>query len=122
MAKYTPKAARERGARFETSWEVNSPEKTWAEMTLAQFKAKKGAIEAKEDEIAASEAHTKTLKIERDNMNEDFMEDCDYVAKDVEGDRNYGPDSALYGGFGYIRKSEKRRGGRRTVAPNGEGG
>ena len=47
------------------------------------------------------------------------MEDCDFVAKDVEGRRNYGPDSALYSGFGYIRKPEKKRGGRRLAkTPN----
>ncbi|HVE58669.1 MAG TPA: hypothetical protein VNB22_17685, partial [Pyrinomonadaceae bacterium] len=87
-----------------------------------EFKTKRAAITAKEAEIAASEAHTKSLQIQRDNLNEAFMEDCDYVARDVEGSRNYGPDSALYGGFGYIRKSEKKRGGRRAVTPNGESG
>jgi hypothetical protein len=117
MAKYTPKTARERGARFVNSWKENSPAKDWAEMTFAEFKAKKTAIEAKEDEIEASRAHTKSLEIERDNMNTAFMQDCDYVAADVEGDRNFGPDSALYGGFGYIRKSLKKKGGRK---PNGE--
>lgn len=120
MAYYTPKAARERGERFVNSWAENSPTNRWAGMTLEDFKAKKTAIEDVEDQIEASKAHTKALNIQRDNMNKAFMEDCDYVAKDVEGDRAFGPDSALYSGFGYIRKSERRRGGRRSAAPNGE--
>lgn len=119
MPKYTPKAARERAERFETSWEENSPEKSWADMTLTEFKAKKAAVAAKEDEITASEAHTKALKIQRDNMNNGLMDDCDYVTSAVEGDRNFGPNSALYGGFGYVRESEKkRRGGRAPKATN----
>ncbi|HQU82263.1 MAG TPA: hypothetical protein PKY59_04020 [Pyrinomonadaceae bacterium] len=119
MARYSPKAARERGDRFINSWAENSPDHKWADMTLPQFRDKQAAIEAVEDQISASEAHTKSLKIQRDNMNKSFMEDCDYVAKDVEGDREFGPDSALYSGFGYIRKSE-RRSGRRRSAPNGD--
>lgn len=120
MASYTPKAARERGERFVNSWTENSPAVRWADMTLTDFKAKKTAIEDVEDQIEASKAHTKALTIQRDDMNKAFMVDCDYVAKDVEGNREYGPDSALYAGFGYIRKSERRRGGRRSAAPNGE--
>ncbi|HEX8368549.1 MAG TPA: hypothetical protein VF604_08405 [Pyrinomonadaceae bacterium] len=111
MPKYTPKAAREKDERFVNSWQENSPDKEWSEMTLAEFKAEGKQITDKEDEIAASEAHTKALKIERDDLIKKHMETCDFVAADVVGDRNFGPDSALYAGFGYIRKSEKRRGG-----------
>lgn len=113
MAKYTPKAARERGERFETSWQANSPGKNWAEMSLVDLKAKRKAILDIEDEIAANDAKNKALMIQRDTLNQNFMEDCDYIAAAVEGDRNYGSDSALYEGFGYIRESDKKRGGGR---------
>jgi hypothetical protein len=113
MPNYTPKVARERDERFVNSWQENSPEQEWAGMTLAQFKAESKAIADKENEIAAAEAHIKALKIERDNMIKKHMESCDFVAADVVGDRNFGPDSALYAGFGYIRKSERKRGGRK---------
>lgn len=111
MAKYTPKNARERGDRFETSWQANSPDKEWADLTLANFKIRRKEIADVEDELAAVESRGKALLIQRDNLNEKLMEDCDYVAAAVESDRNFGPDSALYGGFGYIRKSEKKKGG-----------
>lgn len=113
MPKYTPKAARERDERYVNSWQENSPDKKWAELTLAEFKAEGKQIADKENEIAASEAHTKALKIERDNLIKKHMGNCDYITADVEGDRNFGPDSALYAGFGYVRKSEKKRGGRK---------
>ncbi|MBS1792892.1 MAG: hypothetical protein JSS81_03500 [Acidobacteria bacterium] len=43
------------------------------------------------------------------------MQKCDFVVRSVEGDRRYGPDSPLYAGFGYVRDSEKKRGGRRKM-------
>lgn len=113
MAKYTPKAARERGERFITSWQTNSPDNVWGNITLAQHKAKRKAILDVEAEIDAKEAEAKALMIKRDKLNEAFMEDCDYVAAAVEGSREYGPDSALYGGFGYVRESDKKRNGGR---------
>jgi hypothetical protein len=117
MPKYTAKSARERGDRFENSLEENAPEKDFAGMTLPQFKTKRGTIAAKEDQITATLAHLKTLRIDLKDLNGDLMTDCDYIAAAVEGDRDFGPDSALYAGFGYIRESEKKRGGRRTLVP-----
>ena len=113
MAKYTPKAARERGERFITSWQTNSPDTVWDNIKLADHKAKGKAILDVEAEIEANDAKNKALMIKRDNLNEDFMKDCDYIAAAVEGSREYGPDSALYAGFGSIRDSDKKRGGGR---------
>lgn len=117
MPTYTPKSARERDERFVNSWQENSPDKKWAEVTLADFKAESEQISDKEDEIAAAEAHVKALKIQRDDLIKKHMETCDFIAADVAGDRNFGPDSALYAGFGYIRKSERKRGGRKPTPP-----
>ena len=115
MARYSIKDALERSARFNKSWQENSPAKEWSGMTLAQSKTADQALNDKAAEIAQSEAHTKTLKIEFGEMLDARMTDCDYIAAAVEGDRQYGADSALYGGFGYIRKSEKKKGGRRKA-------
>ena len=120
MANYSPKTARERSNRFINSWTENSPDRRWADKTLAEFKAGRTAIDDVEDEIVATDAHKKALLVRRDNLIKEHMEDCDYVAKDVEGSREFGPDSALYEGFGYIRKSERKSGRRRSAAPNGE--
>jgi uncharacterized protein YbaA (DUF1428 family) len=117
MPKYTPKKSRERAERFQNSWQENAADKEFAETSLTEFKAKRAAVAAKEDEIEASRAHTKNLEIQRDNLNSELMKDCDFIAADVEGDRNFGSDSALYGGFGYIRESEKKRGGRKATTP-----
>lgn len=108
MPKYTPKAARERAEKFENSWQANAPAKNWADGTLADFKTKKAAVAAVENQIEANIAEGKALLIERDNLNADLMKECDYIAAAVESDRNFGKDSALYGGFGYVRESEKK--------------
>ena len=117
MPTYTPKLARERAERFESSWQENSPEKEWAGGTLAEFKTKRAAVADVEDELDAIEAKRTALIIKRDDLNKDLMKECDYVGAAVESDRTFGKDSALYGGFGYIRESEKKRGGRK---PNTE--
>lgn len=119
MARYNSKAARERSERFADSWRENSPDEKWAEMTLDEFKAEGRLITEKEAEISASKAHTKALVVELDDLISTHMETCDYVGSDVEGNRRFGPDSALYGGFGYIRKSQRKRGGRRPATPAG---
>jgi hypothetical protein len=86
---------------------------------LDEFTTKTAAALEVEDELAASIAHTKALKVKRDNLYKELMLDCDFIVADVEGNRAYGPDSALYEGFGYIRKSERlRRGGKKSKANN----
>ncbi len=44
MAKYTPKTSRERGEKFETSWQENAPDRKLSEGSLADFKAKRQII------------------------------------------------------------------------------
>lgn len=119
MATLSLKEMYARLVRFVNSWEENAPdEEKFGDVTLTELKADRTAIEAKKEEIEDSDAHTKRLKIEYKDMLKGTSKKCDYVVRDVEGNRNFGPDCALYSGFGYIRESEKkRRGGRK---PSGE--
>lgn len=72
---YSPKTARERGEKSENSWKENIPDKDRADGKLADFKAKKKAVADAEDEIAASGAYAKALKIQRDNLNKDLIQE-----------------------------------------------
>ncbi len=117
MATYTVKSGRERLERVENSWEANAAGDKFAEISLAEITADKAAIDAKLDQKANLEAQLKTINVELKDMTNDNMKKCDYVVRAVEGDRKYGPDSALYAGFGYIRESEKKRGGRKKATP-----
>lgn len=117
MSTYTVKTGRERLERVENSWEANAADIKFGDIALAEITADKDAIAAKADEIGLIEEQLKRLKIEEKDMVKAVMKKCDYVVRAVEGDRRYGPDSALYAGFGYIRESERKKGGRRKVEP-----
>lgn len=117
MATYSTKKGHERLERFEDSWETNAPDETeFGGVTKTGLKAVRTASDAKKDEIALAEAVVKRLKIEHKNIIKDGMEQCDFVVDAVVGDRRFGPDSALYAGFGYIRESERKKGGGRKPA------
>ena len=119
MPSYSTKTGHERLERFENSWEANAPTETsFGGVTLVELKADKDASQAKKDEIALAEENVKRLKIEYKNMIKADMEKCDFVVRAVEADRRFGPDSALYAGFGYIRESERKRSGGRKPLPN----
>jgi len=114
MPGYSATTGYERLERFEKSWETNaSGETELGGVRLTEIKSIIEASDAKKDEIALTQQKLKTLRIELKNIIADGMEKCDFVARAVEGDRRFGPDSALYGGFGYIRESEKKKGGGR---------
>ena len=120
MPTYSVKTGHERLVRIENSWRTNaSGEAEFGGVTLAEIQRDKDASDAKFEEVALAEATVKRLKIEHKNLIKAAMEKCDYVVDAVVGDRQYGPDSALYAGFGYIRESEKKKSsGRRPETPS----
>lgn len=120
MPSYSTKTGHERLERFRNSWETNAAgEAEFGGVTLVELKADIAASDAKRDEIALAEERVKRLRIEHKNMINASMDKCDFVVRAVEADRRFGPDSALYAGFGYIRESERKRGGgRRPNTPN----
>jgi len=116
MPTYTTKTGHERLERYENSWETNAPDELkFGDVTLAEVKADRTASEAKKDEIALAEEKVKRLKTEYKDMITASMKKLDYVTDGVVGDRRFGPNSTLYAGFGYIRESERKKGGRRKT-------
>jgi hypothetical protein len=116
MANYTIKTGQERLERIENSWDTNAPdEQKFGDVSITEIKADRTSLEAKKDEIALVKEQLKRLRIEQKDMIAASMKKCNFVVRAVEGDRRFGPDSALYAGFGYIRASEKKKGGNRKV-------
>ncbi|MBS1795856.1 MAG: hypothetical protein JSS81_18525 [Acidobacteria bacterium] len=121
MPKKTIKGALEKDERFTISWQENAPDQKLSEMSLDEFRAEGQRMRELVEAIAASEAHTRALKIDLETVIVRHEENCGYIARDVEGDRRFGPNSALYAGFGYIRKSDRKYGRRKVSKANNDG-
>jgi hypothetical protein len=62
-------------------------------------------------------------KIERDEVDKESLRIISLVVNGVVGDTEEGPDSEIYGGFGYTRTSARKTGlTRKKKSGNGNGG
>ena len=121
MPAFSRQKGHERLERYVNSWETNAPDdEEFGEVRLTEVKADRDASAAKMDEIAHAEAMVKRLKNEHEDMLKASMQKLDYVTDGVVGDRRFGPNSSLYEGFGYIRESDKKKGGRPKKPSEGE--
>jgi len=106
----TPKSNKEKLDRIINAWQTLASTKTFAGMTLAQFKAVvKPSYDTREDLLALDE-QSNAKQAERDSADETSLTKAQMVVNAVLADETEGPDSALYEGFGYKRKSEKKSG------------
>jgi hypothetical protein len=102
-----------------TAWETLRPEKTFAGLTLAQFKASiqkaldGGAkVESLKDALAAGQT-------ERATALDAALQTVQRVVNAVKSDVDEGEDGAFYEALGYVRKSERKSGlsrGKKTAA------
>lgn len=116
-----PKDTLERIQRFITAWETLRPNKTFGGMTLAQFKAGvKRSLDVRE-ELRVLESQIQSKKVERDAADADSVRLMQLVSNGVVGDPEEGPDSDLYEGLGYTRKSERKTGLTRKKDTKGGG-
>ena len=121
MPAFSRKKGHDRLEKYISSWETNAPDdEEFGEVRLTEIKADRTASEAKMSEITHAEALVKRLKNEHEDMLKATMQKLDYVTDAVVGNRRFGPNSSLYEGFGYIRESDKKKGGRPKRAPEGE--
>ena len=96
--------------------ETNAKDETFAEMTLAQFKAKvKPSLDAR-TKIADLRLQLQAAIKTRDESDDVSMVTCALVVNAVRGNVDFGEDSALYKALGYIPKSERRSGLQRKKA------
>jgi hypothetical protein len=103
-----------------TAWETLRPEKSFAGLTLAQFKTAiqpsmdtRARVETLKDQIVAAQ----TLREEADSASIDTIH---LVVNAVKGDPAEGEDGEFYESLGYVRKSERKSGlsrGKKIAAP-----
>ena len=108
--KISPKKMEAKIKEITTAWETLRPEKTFAGLTLAQFKdtVKASAntrtnIEALKDQLVAAQS----LRADADALSHKTIQN---VVNAVKGDTEESEDGELYEAMGYIRKSERKSG------------
>src|SRR6266545_741640 len=113
----SPKIMEERIRTFTSAWETLKPAKTFAGMTLDQFKAKvKPSLDARVT-VAALDDQLSAAISARDDADKASSATMALVVNGVKADLEEGEDSALYEAMGYVRKSERKSGLKRGKKP-----
>jgi len=100
------------------AWGELAPAATFGGMTLAQYTAKVQPSLDSRRQIAKLQTDLKAEEVNRDKLDAPTSATNDKVIKSVVADDNFGDDSALYEGMGYIRKSARASGlTRKAPAP-----
>lgn len=112
-----PTPTREILHRFDlivSGWGTLRPTKSFAGMTLAQFKSKvQPAIDTR-TRIRNLESELTAALNQRDVDDVAANDAIQMIVNAVKGDPAEGPDGEVYESFGYVRKSERRTGLRRS--------
>ena len=100
--------------KITTAWKNLADTAKFAGLTLEEFKTKvKPSLDARELIDKLNNQLTAAID-QRDNADAVSAATCQKVVKGVVGDPEYGDDSDLYDAFGYVRKSERKSGLKRT--------
>ncbi len=112
---YSEKQVAGKITRTTEAWEEHTEDAKFAEMTLDQFKAKvKPSLDLpREDGQLAAPARSGHQK--RQECDAASTDICAKTVNAVLGDIEYGEDSALFKALGYLPKSERKSGLRRTA-------
>jgi hypothetical protein len=116
----SPKQSEAKITTVLSAWETLRPTKTFAGLTLAQFKtAVQPSIDAR-TAITALDHQLVAAQDQRDDADIDSVATVLLVVNAVKGDPAEGEDGELYEAMGYVRKSERRSGlsrGKKTLVP-----
>ena len=114
---YTDKKVLLKITRTLQAWETLRPKKSFAGMTLHQFKATvQPALDVRAP-IAGLRDELKDKLKKRQEADGVAITACLNVANAVRGDVEEGEDSGFYKALGYIPKSERRSGLHRNITP-----
>ncbi len=118
MAK-APKKLADKTDKMITAWKEHAPDATFAGMTLTQYQTKVQPSVDLRTEIAATRRKLIDLQADRDKADAVTNPINLQVVDGVKGDVNFGEDSDLYEGMGYVRKSARASGltRKKTAAP-----
>lgn len=105
-----PKSTQEKINQVIAAWQTLRPAKSFAGLTLDQFKAKlQPSLDAR-IAIAALENQLIAAQDQRDGADYASISTIQLVVNAVKGDPAEGEDGELYEAMGYVRKSERSSG------------
>jgi hypothetical protein len=105
-----PKDIAEKLDKIITAWETLAPAKSFAGMTLSQFKEATYTSKEMRGVIDVLQAQMTQAINSRDAADVTTTAKVQQVVAGVLADPTEGPDSALYEAFGYTPKSERKTG------------
>ena len=91
-------------------------------MTLARFKAAVQPSLAARDEVASLDGQRPVSLNKRAAADQDSNDTILIVVNAIKGNPDHSEDSALYAAMGYVRKSERRTGDRKSTRLNSSHG
>ena len=108
--KANPKRMARKLQELIAAWETLRPTKSFAGMTLEQFKAKVGPSLTTREQIVALRDQTVHSRAERRRHDEASSGFASLLVNAIKGDPEEGEDGPLYAALGYVPKSARRSG------------
>lgn len=99
-----------KAVRYNNALAEKAPDVEFKGYKQADLDRKLTAIEAKETLRAQKQAEIDLLDDELDDMYIDLDDTCVDMRSGVEGHKEFGDDSPLFGAMGHVRKSERKSG------------
>ena len=116
-----PKKVEERLTQTSNTWEQMAPTKTFGGLTLDQFKTGVQPSFAARDRLADLNDQITQAKNDRADADKASLALAQRVTAGVLADPTEGPNSSVYEGFGFVRKSERKSGLHRKAAGSSSG-
>jgi hypothetical protein len=110
MPTHNPKRVAEKLQKVIDAWETLRPTKTFAGMTLDQFKAKVQPSQAARDQLTTARGQAKDNRQIRQASDSASLDLTLLVVNSVKGDPDEGESGGLYAAMGYVPKNQRRSG------------
>ena len=120
MPTHSPKKVAGKLQKLIDAWTTLRPTKSFAEMTLEQFKAKVQPSLDTRDQLVTVRTQATDHRTQRLLSDDASLGLVQLVVNSVKGDPNEGEDGSLYAAMGYVPKNARRSGLTRkgaTTAP-----
>lgn len=106
----SPKEIEDKMSMVLNAWKTLAPDKKFGGMTVAEFETQVNKSLAARERLDQLEDEKRQIMATRDDEDRTTMKSLQFVVNGVLADPEFGDDSALYEGMGYIRRSDRKSG------------